>query len=477
MNSSLETFSWGKVRDNETRCFILKLMDLVYSGNSELQTYVSRLTDWSAGSSFDSQAALRTFDEFVSNGLVNDQDYYYYDALIQLVVDTKALPCPANQVARPATNFAQLIPLIQRAESMLISAGISDVEDRIPYLRGIYYGTPWSLDYSLEHSNIRNRLFNGFTRPSLHTFNMPGDPRPYLECGVFEALFNSAEIKKSTDGRALDWGHVIIGLESRINATARTGMLPPFGGSGLECNTWLGDLGGGAGTCAYRRSVAPSTRATSIFPADGHGSSFGAIVNLEGNIASYVVGREISPPDEPDEPTDVIFPSNGSIASIVQDYLGTTSPSPEWNDRARIFLQMKGGVINGGVLTNRASLIVQLAAQIETFGSWYIIKTIFKTTALPQVPAKIQATSKHMTGAALEVASIFVDSLVHTMNHPLDLLKYRTDPNPTPPSATGSAILDGLYGALDWEQQVTEDAHDVIDKLIERARDLFRTGF
>src|SRR5262245_35328289 len=78
-----------------------------------------------------------------------------------------------------AANFADVVALLSKAESLLIKAGQSDVEERLKTLRGVYYGTTWSLDYDVESKRsvpgalIRNAGFVTYTGG--HT---PADPRP-----------------------------------------------------------------------------------------------------------------------------------------------------------------------------------------------------------------------------------------------------------------------------------------------------------
>jgi len=466
---SYSDFSWGKINNNSTKEYVSKFLSEQYQNDFSKTTLAAKLIDWSGGNIFNADAARKTFDQLAVTGVSLDS-YFYYDAMIAIAQDFQVNPCPPNQIAHKARNFTELINLITRTEERLIAADVDDAEDRLQYIRGIYYGTPWSLDFSVEHSAVRNNLFNFFCRPGAVVFDAPDDIRPHLNCGLFDALFASPEIRHSTS-RILDWGHVIIGLESRTNFSSRKNLLVGFGGSGLACNTWLGDLGGGAGTLAFRRARGNvSSRAISVFGLTG--SSFGAPINLEGNVGAYLIGREIDDPDEPDGPTDVSFPENNEtnpIATIVSNYVGTTTPSADWNNRGKLFLQMLGGEFTGTTLTNRNDLIDDLAEQIETFGSRYVVLRVKDGVPAAQIPQTFAAISRHIAGAAKEVASIFVDALVYTVAHPSEIIRYRTNPDPTP-AGPPSAIFQGL-------QNIIERADRNTNQYIDRARRLLRRIF
>lgn len=475
----LELFSWGKIKGDQTKNYVAKLMQLVYTNNSSLNTLFSQLTDWSNGDIFNNISIKKTFDELIDKGLLNLSDYFYYNGAVQLVADFKSSPCP--QLFKPANNFSALINLIQSAENILINdAGETDLEDRIPYLRGIYYGPIWSFDFNENKSWFRNYLFNKFCNPLLTGFNMPEDPRPYFKCNLFKAFFESTEVKNS-NGRRIDWGHIITGLESRAHSSAISGnasILPGIssGGTGLECNTWLGDLGGGAGSVARRRVTTPNYRAINVFPAILH--SFGAAVNLEGDVAAYIIGRNTGILNKV---STLTYNSSDTIASLVQSYLGTTTPSSDWLNRAELFLKMIGGTISNGALTNKSTLINSLATQIETFGSYYALNDILGKynydPSNPQAINLIQATSLHITGASIEVASIFINALEYGISNPNSLIRGRTDTNPTPVAQSGSTILQNIFTLVNWSNFYTEIKKDYIDDLLNRLKNIFGNVF
>lgn len=162
-------------------------------------------------------------------------------------------------VFRPAKNFKELISLVKQSEEILVSNGYENINDRISILRGIYYGTEWSLDYINEKSDARNFAFD------LYTFSkVTADARKALICSstcrgnLFESLINSFEIFDSKY-KAIDFGHLIIGLDSRRSWSAIN--TPLNGGTGLENNTWVGDLGGGVAKLSLDRVDYPNKRA------------------------------------------------------------------------------------------------------------------------------------------------------------------------------------------------------------------------
>src|SRR5207253_9211096 len=88
-----------------------------------------------------------------------------------------------------ASSFSALCALIELAETRLGKAGY-DTDGVIHVLRGIWYGTTWSMDHDVEGSAMRNNAF------SIYTASMsPDDPRPIIGQSLFSALKKSAEVK------------------------------------------------------------------------------------------------------------------------------------------------------------------------------------------------------------------------------------------------------------------------------------------
>ncbi len=366
---------------------------------------------------------------------------------------------------RRAHSFPDFINLVREAETRLSAAGYTSVEDRIHVLRGIYYGTPWSADYEEEHSTVRNLGFQVYTASTT-----PDDPRPHLNCGLFEALRNSQDL---IDGRRrVDVGHLFIGLDARRNRIARNVTIPTQGGTGLDISTWLGDLGGGAAMLAYRRVSDPSTSAMNMF----RGTDFGGPINLEGDVAGFVVARDTS--TTPSEPAGLTFAGSSTIADALADYLLPTTSgatSSEWNNRCRTFMQMKGATLNtSGALTNRTTLISQFKVQIEQFACWYLVNRMRQTGRLSL--SILRTASLHISGASEEIATIFVDALNACQSTPGSNLA-ATGSSPAP-SAIGTGSPTACNVAI-RTLETAEDARDLLERgaatwhnLERRAREL-----
>lgn len=184
-----------------------------------------------------------------------------------------------------AKSFAALVALIAEAEKRLIKAGQRDPVERCRTLRGVYYGTTWSLDWdneskrSLVGAHIRNAGFLTYTGA------MPADSRPaFAGTSLLRDLKDSQSMRDGT--RSVDIGHLLIGVETRAGPT-RALPFAQQGGTGLEIVTWLGDLGGGAANLARQRASAPSKSVEWVF--HNNSSDYGVTDNLEGDIAAYVV--------------------------------------------------------------------------------------------------------------------------------------------------------------------------------------------
>jgi hypothetical protein len=324
-----------------------------------------------------------------------------------------AAPAPAACKTRyaKATSFQDLINLVRAAETALSAAGITTPKDQIHAIRGIYYGTLWSLDYSVEKSPTRNEGFQRFTRPSQDPAkSVPPDIRTALDCGLFDALRDSQDLVDPS-GRQVDFGHLIIGLDARADPAFASNVKYPvkalvtsididLGGTGTELVTWLGDLGGGAASLASKRVAVPATSASTVFT----GSDYGGSINLEGDVAGSVVATGgTSAVTQPN------IPAGKRLSDVLQDYLSPAAPSAGWKDRATSFLTMNGGTFDAsGALTNRAALIAKFAPKIQDFACNYLASRV-KDKHITLAVAK--AAADHVIPASQEVAAAFVDAL------------------------------------------------------------------
>lgn len=328
-------------------------------------------------------------------------------------------PAPAPACPTPftkASSFQTLISLVSAAEARLTANGITTPKEQIHALRGIYYGTTWSMDYAKaqggkgEKSATRNEGFQRFTRPSEEpALTVPVDVRPMLDCGLFEALRDSPEVT-DPGGRHVDVGHLVIGLDARFDPAfkneaifkASVGPITkdvPMGGTGLECVTWLGDLGGGAASLAIKRVGAPATSASTVFA----GSDYGGSINLEGDVAAFVVaggGAALVAPT---------FAPGTRLSDALTAYLSPSAPSAAWNTRVSSFLTMYNGTLDAsGAVTNRSALVSTFQPKIQTFACNYLASRV-KDGHVTYEAAKTAGT--HITGASREVAEAFVDAL------------------------------------------------------------------
>lgn len=301
-----------------------------------------------------------------------------------------------------ARTFDDLVDLLQRAEDRLErTGGIGDPEQRLIALRGIYYGTAWSLDFRAERSQWRNRGFTIFTG-----FGTPPDPRPALGT-LFTDLQASQDIRDG--GHAVDVGHALIGMESHTNAGARTVPIPSQGGTGLEIVTWLGDLGGGAANLTWRRAAggaAAGRSVSTVFSATG--SDYGASINLEGDIAGYLIGSGASLA----APT---FPRGSGVADLFADYLPIGRLSRiQHARRCRDFLTILGGRLAAPPatrLSNRSAVVRSLATKIHDFAAAYMLQRYI--VGQGQDRSRVERACRLLAGTATEVATAFVLALEH----------------------------------------------------------------
>ncbi|WP_371656524.1 MULTISPECIES: hypothetical protein [unclassified Streptomyces] len=314
-----------------------------------------------------------------------------------------------------ATSFGAVVALIRAAEDLLIKkAGQTSPLDRVSTLRGVYYGTLWSLDYKVESvrstggANIRNLGFLTYTGGTI-----PADPRPaFAGTSIMADLQASQSIRDR--GRGIDIGHMLIGLETRSSQVLRTQNFTGQGGTGLEIVTWLGDLGGGAANLAKRRILRP-TSVEVIF--HNRTSDYGVMDNLEGDAAGYLVACGTTPGGAPQ------YPPGKGIADALASYLPLGSKA-EWAQRAGRFAGALGATVSSAGIVNKAALIDKLADKLYEFAVWYAA-TRWVTSGELLGPAADKAC-QHMKGTAREVATVFVTTLSSAIARP-----------PTPIDATG----------------------------------------
>lgn len=322
-----------------------------------------------------------------------------------------------------ANTFPELIKMLQKAESKLVqNAKLTDPVDRTISLRGIYYGTDWSLDYKVERkrsepgARIRNLGFITYTGG-----HMPADPRPALGDDLFNDLQASQSMHVSKFG--IDVGHVLIGLETRASVKSRSVPFPGQGGTGIEIVTWLGDLGGGAASLARKRITNPATSVSVIF--NNQSSDYGVMDNLEGDAGGYLVACGQTP-------GGATTYGQGGIADAFASYLPISNGNTEWPTRASRFATALGATVSGGVITNGPALITKLTDQLYDFAVWYAATRWVPSGELMGKQAELLCT--HVKGAAKEVAMVFVSTLIKAMANPTQAIK-ASDPYPPPTTA------------------------------------------
>jgi hypothetical protein len=346
-----------------------------------------------------------------------------------------------------ATSFRSLIDLVREAEVKLNTAGISDQKEQIKILRGLYYGTTWSKDYEIEKSLGRIIGFQAFTQ----SVKAPMNPATIFDCGLYRALRESQDIKDGS--RQVDFGHLIIALDAR-NAPVPGLPFITYGGTGTELVTWLGDLGGGAGSLAVDRVSDPSRSVGRKFS----GSDYGGSINLEGDVAGFVVGRgggdKVVPP---------AIPPGKGIADILEDYLTPGTPAREWKERAKTFLKMQGGKLDAaGNVTNKSSIVKDAASQIESFACQYLAQRADDHRITE--PQLIAATD-HIRPASEEMAQAFFDALEDSAKSG-NKIEAKKFPSPKPKAPGACTFVLTKRAALKKAAGIVEDIEKKGEELL-----------
>lgn len=239
--------------------------------------------------------------------------------------------------------------------------------------------------------------------------------------------------------RHFDFGHMLIALDARYDPDFSKNVKYPvmginidLGGTGTELVTWLGDLGGGTAAVAVARVSAPTTNVSTRFS----GSDYGGSINLEGDIAGYVVASGAS--------TSLATPNivaGKGLSDALQDYLtpGAATSSSAWSGRAKTFLTMQGATFDSsGNLSNRAALISAFAPKIKEFACNYLASRV-KDSKISSADAK--SAANHVTPVSEEVAEAFVDALDDSAKtgNKIEAKKFPT-PKPAGPGACSTQL-------------------------------------
>lgn len=349
-----------------------------------------------------------------------------------------------------ASSFEDLINMVKVAEDRLAANGIaSSPEDVVWTLRGIFYGTEWSMDFEgsgNEGSWIRNFGFAYYTK---HL--PPSDPRKALGPNLFMALRESAEVTDPS-GRHTDFGHILIGVETQ---DFRGGIPTGTGGNGNEVVTWLGDIGGGAGMLAMQRGgiaskANPNLSAYSKFNTT---HDYGASINVEGDIAGTV---------------GIVLRGDLPFSFLLEEYLigSDGDGGGNYDLRAALFLTKIGGLVENNTLVNKSYLIQKLTKQFVSFGQFYSLTRIPDKPHYNLSAKTLRETGKHMIGSANEVATIFVEMLIKGMKHPERNIKADKSMAPpvTAPASEATSKFELAAKALEALEDGEKWARDEYNK-------------
>ncbi len=353
----------------------------------------------------------------------------------------------ANDNFSKARSFEEIIKMVKVAEDRLAAAGLANTPEEVVWiLRGIYYGTEWSMDYdgeANEGSWIRNAGFDYYTK-----HRRPDDPREALGDNLFNALKASPEVK-DPNGMHTDFGHIVIGAETQdwAGKNVPTGT----GGTGNEVVTWLGDLGGGAGMLSMIRGgingkARPSASAMKIFNDE---SNYGGSINVEGDIAGTV---------------GITLEDGKSFSQVLEEYLvgKDGQGGGNFDKRAALFLVEIGGLVVNNILVNKAALINKLTDKFVQFGQFYSLTRSIDKTQFNVTPHTLRSAGKHMIGSANEVATIFVNMLENGMNNPGKMIVADSsmDPGVTAPDSVATSQYEAAAMALEAKEEGEKWARD-----------------
>jgi hypothetical protein len=177
-------------------------------------------------------------------------------------------------------------------------------------------------------------------------------------------------------------------------------------------------LGGGAANLALKRISKPDTSCRGIFL--NNTSDYGASVNIEGNIASYIIASSYTEIIE--EP---IFEEFETITEKLIAYFPLGN-SKVWANRTQIFLRQLGAKIQNKKIINKDNIITTVANKIEKFGSFYFAQRYVLSGKVK--PNKLTIACRHLHCTSFEIATTFINALEENLNKPNNLVRATTFP-------------------------------------------------
>lgn len=115
----------------------------------------------------------------------------------------------------------------------------------------------------------------------------------------------------------------------------------------------------------------------------------------------------------------------------------------KWNKRAFYFLKMIDGKFEDGTLKNKDELVTYCAKAFEDFAYWYL--------GFREGFDAVKSASSFFKPISKEVASIFIDGLLHVVENPKDMITKRTDPDPLPKEESSlDKVNEIIENINDW---------------------------
>lgn len=339
------------------------------------------------------------------------------------LTEKRVVPRGSGESLKNTRTLSNLTLLLHEAADRLRRHGLGPYQ-RIRILRGLYYGTPHSLDFERRGSRLRNLGFNFYLLAS-----PPSDPTPLVGAPLACALKDSAVVWHQD--RWIDAGHILVGMEARTRLGASRLALWGQGGTGLELCTWLGDLGGAAGLLVLQRLEDPSTRAVPMLFSE---QTYDLRANLEGDVGGYLVARNPAAVDSVSIQQASRFVS---VAQSLEEYaLGSKA---DWANRWALFTRQLGAASEPQTdwQLRRQKLLARVWRQTRKFASHYLLYRLHHLERLSRA-TWIEAL-RHLDGAAAELSELFLVVL----EQGLDGAPVRELPDvpPSPPTRRGR-ILD-----------------------------------
>jgi hypothetical protein len=289
-------------------------------------------------------------------------------------------------------------------------------------LRQVYFG---SGAWSLKSNSVWDKVIES------PVWSPGTDPTPQLGPSLMAALKASDVVEQ------IDISHVLTGLDAMMsphNVENLPGVLNATTVPNEEWATWAGDVGSAAAMFTIGQTYAAP--GTTLDPATSF-SGYASDADLRGDTDAFAMRSGFNPGGSPASRLGQAIHLSGTLSEDIRQYYRMTSTvlGAARSSSAQRFVEAYGGVIAGGVLTNRPALIAALRPSVDEFARLFMGQELLSRGYLGSAPPRPGAPDPStLIGPAVDTMT---DRFVTWLERQLSVTP--AAPSPAPPRSSPSA--------------------------------------